>query len=230
MKLQAIPERLDPDSKNASKAEKTLHIERYRYAAKIIQQHTMITDKTVLDIACGYGYGSFLIYTVTGLDVVGLDVDTHTIKFSKEKYRHYKHIVFKKGNIASISYRENSFDFAVCLETLEHLTPEKSRQAVKELYRVLKPGGILIASGPNPFFTKVMKRVIPSYHNPYHLNELSSHDLVDLFVKQRFNIIRVSGQYPFFPVLYLLNLLLQPMDFLPPALCRYYIIVARKAK
>jgi glycosyltransferase involved in cell wall biosynthesis/SAM-dependent methyltransferase len=53
-------------------------------------------------------------------------------------------------------YSDNSFDGAVCIEVLEHLYDPKF--AVMEMYRVLKPGGLLIASVPNNgYFRERMK-------------------------------------------------------------------------
>ena len=42
-----------------------------------------------------------------------------------------------------------TFDRALCLDVLEHLTFEEQPRALAELFRVLKPGGELLVSIPN---------------------------------------------------------------------------------
>jgi SAM-dependent methyltransferase len=53
--------------------------------------------------------------------------------------------VDRKENIEALTIAEKSFDVVVCLHVLEHVD---DRAAVAELYRVLRPGGLLIAMFP----------------------------------------------------------------------------------
>jgi SAM-dependent methyltransferase len=53
--------------------------------------------------------------------------------------------VDRKENIEALSIADKSFDVVVCLHVLEHVD---DRAAVGELYRVLRPGGVLIAMFP----------------------------------------------------------------------------------
>ncbi len=61
------------------------------------------------------------------------------------------------GDICSIQEEDSYFDAILCTEVLEHLT--KPRDAVEELLRVLKPGGIIILTAP----THSLKHM-----DPYH--------------------------------------------------------------
>lgn len=62
-----------------------------------------------------------------------------------------------EGDICSIQEEDSYFDAILCTEVLEHLT--KPRDAVEELLRVLKPGGIIILTAP----THSLKHM-----DPYH--------------------------------------------------------------
>ena len=53
--------------------------------------------------------------------------------------------VDRKENIEALSIEDRQFDVAICLHVLEHVN---DRAAVGELYRVLRPGGLLIAMFP----------------------------------------------------------------------------------
>jgi ubiquinone/menaquinone biosynthesis C-methylase UbiE len=48
---------------------------------------------------------------------------------------------FKKGNLWDIPYEDNYFDYAICISALHCISPEKHKESVDEIYRVLKPSG-----------------------------------------------------------------------------------------
>ena len=57
-------------------------------------------------------------------------------------------IEIREGDLSqSLPYLSSSFDFITCIEGLEHL--ENPFNAIREFFRILKPGGKLILSLPN---------------------------------------------------------------------------------
>ncbi|EHP88521.1 class I SAM-dependent methyltransferase [Methanotorris formicicus] len=79
-----VLERMDALKESENLVEKEMHISRYKYAANIINSHiyhnnykkSLSNSKyKVLDIACGLGYGSYLLNKLTGASVVGVDID-----------------------------------------------------------------------------------------------------------------------------------------------------------
>src|SRR3954453_4455280 len=54
-----------------------------------------------------------------------------------------------QGSLGSLPFPDGSFDHALCLDVLEHLSFEEQPRALAELHRVLKPGGELFVSIPN---------------------------------------------------------------------------------
>lgn len=70
---------------------------------------------------------------LSNLDYVGID------------YRNHRNVSVK-GNLANIPLRSNAFDAIVCIHVLEHI--EQDRQMIRELFRVLKPGGWALVSVP----------------------------------------------------------------------------------
>jgi predicted SAM-dependent methyltransferase len=51
-----------------------------------------------------------------------------------------------KMDLVSTPFRSEIFDAIICIHVLEHI--EEDREAVRELYRVLKPGGWAVVSVP----------------------------------------------------------------------------------
>lgn len=56
----------------------------------------------------------------------------------------YDNIIFSLYNGTKLPYSDNSFDLITCLMTFHHIPEENSVALTKEIYRVLKPGGIMI--------------------------------------------------------------------------------------
>jgi SAM-dependent methyltransferase len=98
----------------------------------------------VLDYGCGLGhaYQRQLAHAVESY--VGADVGPIALADARGKGFESLRIDPDKGNIDSA---DNAFDGAVCIEVFEHLFDPL--QSARELHRVLKPGGVLVATVPN---------------------------------------------------------------------------------
>ena len=157
----------------ASRETLRLHFERYHYAGR------HIVPGSVLDIACGVGYGSHLLATqyhehIT--KIIAVDCDESSILLARKEYYHPS--ISFIANDAAIFKTGFPIDNIVCLETLEHL-PEPV-MVVKNLSRQLVKGGRFIASVP----------VTPSVDaNPYHLHDFSVKQFKQLFLDQGMALI-----------------------------------------
>lgn len=85
------------------------------------------------------------------IELYNLEASPKMAKIAKEKFPDEN---FGLTDLSSINFPDNYFDYILSLETLEHC-PEPSG-FLKELYRVLKPGGRLVLSTPpascEPFY------------------------------------------------------------------------------
>jgi 2-polyprenyl-3-methyl-5-hydroxy-6-metoxy-1,4-benzoquinol methylase len=122
----------------------TEHLHRYGIALEFAR------GKRVLDIACGEGYGAALL-SRTAASVVGVDTDAAVIQHASTKYAE-ANLTFRHGRCESIPLPDCSVDLVVSFETLEHFAEHD--QFIKEVKRVLDPGGVLLLSTPNrPVFS-----------------------------------------------------------------------------
>ncbi|MEA1996701.1 MAG: class I SAM-dependent methyltransferase, partial [Gemmatimonadota bacterium] len=123
----------------------------------------MVEGVDVLDLGCHLAiYSCFL--AVKGHRVVGADVDRETLEIAKKKYSHPNlRIVLLDGE--RLDFEDNSFDCVLLLEVLEHC--QDPRGLVREIHRVLRPGGSLVLSVPNAAsyhtFARSILLNIPSY-------------------------------------------------------------------
>lgn len=122
------------------------HRGRYEFACKYVKP-----GDVVLDIACGVGYGAYILATGTDCEwVVAIDKSTTALDYARKYYSHPR--VLYSGINTRLQPR---YDVIVCFETIEHM--EHDHRFLSELHARLKQGGRFICSVPNedriPFAT-----------------------------------------------------------------------------
>lgn len=113
------------------------------FKESLIQQASIQEGHRVLDIGCGTGTLAFWIkQRVQGVHVVGLDADPKIIDIARQKgQRNGVDVAFDEGYSTNLPYEDSSFDRVVSSLFFHHLLPEDKVTTVREVYRVLKPGG-----------------------------------------------------------------------------------------
>lgn len=105
----------------------------------------------VLDLGCYIGTELFMLPKVKEkAQYYGLDISEGVIEYAKAlaEKRGEKNMTFKSHDANKpIPFEDNFFDVIISLELLEHV--EDPIEVLKEIKRVLKPGGCLIMSTPN---------------------------------------------------------------------------------
>lgn len=145
------------------------HLHRYLLACELA------VGKTVLDIACGDGYGAAMLARHAA-QVTGVDIDTPTVERARGKYV-ADNLRFLQGSATDIPLDDDSVDLVISFETIEHLM-EQDRM-LYEIRRVLRPEGFLIISSPD----KYEYSDVPGYHNEFHLKELYRQEFEALLQK-----------------------------------------------
>ena len=95
----------------------------------------------VLECACGTGAISAAIAPVCAR-LVATDYSEGMLKQARKKLARFPHVVVEQADITDLHYADDSFD-AVVAGNVIHLLPEPG-DALKELKRVVKPGGTII--------------------------------------------------------------------------------------
>jgi ubiquinone/menaquinone biosynthesis C-methylase UbiE len=132
--------------------------------------------KVVLDIASGSGYGSFELAKVADR-VIGVDVSEDAVTYAKEHYP-ADNLEFVVGSGTAIPLEDDSVDVVVTFETIEHI--DDYRTFVRELRRVLRPGGLAIVSTPNDLEYEE--------NNHFHLHEFEREEL-NALLREHFPVI-----------------------------------------
>ncbi|MDP3244492.1 MAG: methyltransferase domain-containing protein [bacterium] len=135
----------------------------------------------VLDAGCGNGRLMDL-FAGRRIDYTGVDNTEAFIQIARERCRRQDfkcQIIF--GDILNLPFEEEEFNAVACVAVLHHVPGEKLRQqALKEIQRVLKPGGILLLTAWNLWQPRYL-----SYVLKYNIKKMfgqSSYDLNDAFI------------------------------------------------
>jgi SAM-dependent methyltransferase len=147
--------------------------------------------KRVLDLGCRSG--ALTQHFLDGNSVVGLDVDA--VALEKAAALGIEPV---PGNVEEpLPFEDGSFDAVVAGELLEHL--QFPDALVKEIRRVLRPGGVLVGSVPNAFRLQSRLRFLrgrPPEDDPTHLRMFTPdamRALLDAFEGVRIDF--VGGRY-----------------------------------
>lgn len=105
-----------------------------------LKQYVKEGDR-VLDLACGNGR-LYLLLKDLSISYLGVDYSEELLKQAREKF---PELEFKYGEMTDIPVEGREFDVVFCLAAFHHLPDSTTRQkALREMRRVLKPGGRLV--------------------------------------------------------------------------------------
>jgi len=110
---------------------------------------------SLADIGCGQGHWSRLLYPYlrTPARLVGVDREQRWVAEAAANFQHAnpratrEHFEFLPGDATGIPLPDNSFEVVTCQTVLMHL--EHPVTALREMRRILRPGGLMICAEPN---------------------------------------------------------------------------------
>jgi ubiquinone/menaquinone biosynthesis C-methylase UbiE len=124
-------------------------LSRQRLALEMVEAAGRMPSK-ILDVGCGTGELTTKLMG-RGYTVWGLDISEAMISHARDRWGTDR---FQVGDTEHIPFRNNMFDVAVCLGVIEY--QDNDEQTLREIWRVLKPGGRAVISTPSA--------VSPLYH------------------------------------------------------------------
>jgi len=145
----------------------------------------------VLDAGCGEGV--LVDEYASRLDITGVDAN-----YSSARVTH--------GSVTALPFPDGSFDRALCLDVLEHLSFEDQRAAFAELFRVLARDGELLVSVPNLAHLQsrvqflLRGRLIRTASEYKHPGDRPIGEYLRLASRAGFTLTRRRGIFPTLPV------------------------------
>lgn len=111
----------------------------------ILKNLDLENDKTLLEIGCGVGAVlGILAQEYPGLTFTGIDVEPLQIELADDYLKRLglRNVNLQQGNINKLPWDDNYFDYVYGIWILEHI--KEPILPLREVYRVLKPGGKII--------------------------------------------------------------------------------------
>ena len=147
------------------------HIERYLLAKKIVQQNSL--NNTILDVASGVGYGSFIL-AETAKKIISIEINKDAHEKAKKN--------FSRDNIDYINLDIFKYDFPkcdliVCFEFLEHIVLSE-----RLIQKISQSSDKLLISTPNELVRPYKQHPI----NPFHIRHWSPEELEILLLNNSF--------------------------------------------
>lgn len=103
----------------------------------------------VLDAGCGNGRMAE-IFCDSKIRYLGIDNSEELIKIAKQRFKNQRWAEFEVGDVLALAETPASFDLVLMIAVLHHLPTKKLRlQALRNISRLLKPGGRLVISNWN---------------------------------------------------------------------------------
>jgi SAM-dependent methyltransferase len=116
---------------------------RWARRVKMLSSH-LKPGMTVLELGCGTGTFARELAR-SGADVVAIDVSPELLEIARANYS-APNVHYQTENAYALSYPDAAFDSVVGSSVLHHLEVE---EALRNIYRVLKPGGTIFFTEPN---------------------------------------------------------------------------------
>ncbi|PLR75644.1 bifunctional demethylmenaquinone methyltransferase/2-methoxy-6-polyprenyl-1,4-benzoquinol methylase [Bacillus sp. V3-13] len=147
-------------SQNYDKMNSVISFQQHKkWRQDTMRQMNVRKGAKALDVCCGTGDWTIALAKATGSDgeVIGLDFSQNMLKIGEEKVKELglNHVSLMHGNAMELPFPDDSFDYVTIGFGLRNV-PDYM-QVLKEMNRVLKPGGLAVCletSQPTMFVFK----------------------------------------------------------------------------
>jgi len=158
---------------------------------ELLQKEKITTNTRLLDVGCGTGQTAEYIMSKYGCHVTG--IDNHPIminKANKRKVLSGLPITYQIGNIEKLNLH-NKYDLIIAESVLSFTDIKLS---VSELYRLLEPGGILLAIEMTDVGLKEdEKNYIKDFYGVHEISQET--EWIELFERSGFNNVVSTFNY-----------------------------------
>lgn len=173
------------------------HTPLYRFLAYC--QNENKENPTILDCGAGGQMPPLSLFASHGFMTRGIELNQKQIKLANQ-YAQEKHqdLNIQVGDMTNLSFEDSSFDFVYSYNSVFHMMKTDIDLAVREMIRVLKPGGLLFVNflstddfrcGQGPHLGHHQYEQMddePVIHSYYEIDEAEKHfDELEFVLKER---------------------------------------------
>lgn len=146
---------------------------------KEIENLTLATTAQALEVGTSTGNNFRILREMSFASIQGLELNEGAIEFCRRKGIEN----VEKGDICNIPYSDNSFDFIMATDIIEHV--DDDNLALSELYRVLRPSGYILLTVPTFQSLWGMQDDIAHHRRRYRMKQLLA-----IAQRAKFDVVR----------------------------------------
>ena len=121
-------------------------------AAALAEEGWLRSNAVILDVGCGSKGG---VTSYVPVRTVGVD-----LSFNEARVRRHLGVTPVVGSALQLPVADASVDVALCMDTLEHLSPPARETLIAELFRVTRSSGLVIAGAPCGEDARAVEQVV----------------------------------------------------------------------
>ena len=170
---------------------------RHRHILELVDDESFLNQKKALDIGCGPGE-MVIDLASRSFETWGIDISEEMIRIARKNIANHTNQALKDkihletGDIEKLKFYDKTFDLIVAAGVIEYL--HNDELWIAELYRLLKPGGILILNITNKYsINQLTARIFTRLKNNNTVFKIMQYVKRELFRKG--DIVR----FPFIP-------------------------------
>jgi len=171
-----------------------LHFFFTRSNKSIVKLLPLTKEVSILDVGTGTGIliGQVLLKNKSA-HLFGVDNSPEMLNKAKSKFQGKNNVTITLGSANKLPYEDNSFEFVTCANSFHH-HPD-SLNSLKEMKRVLKPGGKVILSDGSldGFLRQKVFKAENSNHKERKVYRYTKGQMKDLFIQA--GLINISQYY-----------------------------------
>jgi len=153
-----------------------------------------VGERLTSDIGCSFGWFEKFAIDAGCKSIIGIEPEE---KLFYEAQKEVPKAIFKRGSALKIPAKDNFFDMIVIFDVIEHIPKGTEMIALKEIKRVLKPGGELFLSTPLSFWlSNIMDPAWYFGHRHYKEKQLKK-----MLRKTGFKIEKIEKRGSFFEMI-----------------------------
>lgn len=163
-------------------------------------------DEKILDGGCGDGLTLLAFMKEFDCQGFGVDISDQALVKAETNFKKENRLVtIRKGDVRNLPFDNNFFDVYLSLGVIEHFSDYY--KALSEMYRVLKPGGMIILVQPHKYSFAPLYRLFRQWQGKWNCGfqfEFSGKRLGRDLLKNGFSkyYFRVEGPYEDMPYVY----------------------------
>lgn len=156
--------------------------------------------KRILDFGCNTGAAAKR-FSKAGHQVTGVDISSSAIEVSKIEVPRAKFIVLESEN--QLPFVDGSFDVCFASEVIEHVFDV--RGCIREIYRILSPGGLFLITVPYHGWLKNLGVISFNFEKHFspqggHIRFFSKKSMKEALVNEGFLVDQMAGLGRFWPL------------------------------